>query len=432
MHSPEAIVTALRGIRYSDTVGPDLSAVIASPYDVISDAMRAELVSRHPHNFVHIELPKESDDRDRYQAAAAILTAWREEGVLEQEQRPAVYLLEQEFTLGRVALRRRGVLCLVRLPEEGHRYVLSHEGTLASARADRLQLMRACQAMTSPVMVIHEDAEGGLLAWLRGDRGEPSAAAEEWDGVRDRLWTVTDEEAISEFRGLIGAGPLAIADGHHRFETAMAYRSEMRKLHPDAPPDAGFNYALMLITSARDDSLQILPTHRLLSGLGARGIETLKAAMNERFEVRPRRLRDDGSMPGDWDHDSPVHDPVFAVYCGGDDYYTLRLRDEVLPKEASVVERLDVSLVHRHLIDPVRAACPDDECEIAYVTSVQEALESVRQRAAEAAVLLRPTRVRDVLEVAKTGERMPGKSTYFYPKVPAGLVLSDATPAPVE
>ncbi len=428
MHSPRPIVAAFRGLRYNHTIGADLSPLLAPPYDVV---MRDESLSRHPHNFVHIELPRAAEGGDRYQEAAALLTAWREQGVLQQEEKPALYLLEQEFSVGGATLRRRGVLCLVRLPEEDHRYVLSHEGTLPSARADRLQLMRACRAMTSPVMVMHEDPEGDLLTWLHADRGEPPVTGEEWDGVRDRLWVVTDEAAVADFQRAVGGGPLVIADGHHRFETAMTYRREMRELHPDAPPDAAFNYALMLVTSTRDDSLVILPTHRLLSGLCGRGVETLKSAMDETFEVRDRPLRGDGSVPGDWDHDSPIHDPVFAVYCGGDVYYNLRLREEALPRAGSVVERLDVSLVHRHLIDPVLGACGDENCNISYLISAREAVDAVRRGAADAAVLLRPTRVRDVLQVAKVGERMPGKSTYFYPKVPAGLVLSEATPAPV-
>jgi len=431
MEPRRSIVTAFRGIRYRTSGCSDLSALIAPPYDVISEEMQAELYARHPHNFVRVELPRNPGGEGRYQSAAQTLAKWRENGVMASEKAPAVYVLEQEFRAGGEVLRRRGVLSLVRLPEEGRRYILSHEGTLAAARADRLELMRACQAMTSPVMVIHEDPEGELLGRLGADRGAPQAEAEEHDGVRDRLWVVSDDEAVSAIAEAVGGGPLAIADGHHRFETAMAYRREMRARRQEAPPEAEFNYALMLITSGQDPALAILPTHRVLSGLGEAGVAEMKARMQSAFHVSEMPLREENLRAGAWDDCLPSDRPAFAVYLGGGTYYVLAARDNVLAEAPSVVERLAVSIIHRYLIDPAIEASGNGRCEIRYVTGARQALEAVRQGTSDAAVLLRPTRVGDVLAAARAGRKMPGKSTYFYPKVPAGWVLSGATAAPV-
>jgi len=431
MEPRRGMVAAFRGIRYRASACCDLSALIAPPYDVISEKMQGDLYARHPHNFIRIELPQTPPGDRRYHAAAATLAKWREEGVLVTEEAPSVYLLEQEFEAGGETRRRRAVLCLVRLPEKGERYVLSHEGTLAAAKADRLELMRACQAMTSPVMLIREDEDAELLHWLHEVGGTPQAEAVEHDGVRDRLWTVTDETKIRRLLGGIGAGPLAIADGHHRFETAMAYRGEMRERHPTAPAEAEFNYALALVTSARDPALAILPTHRLIAGLGGNGIAAMKQRMREAFDFTEMVLTEDGMKWGAWNGGGAAGRPTFGVYCGGDNYYLLSPREEDAANSSSAVERLDVGVIHRLLIDPVIAGCSTGNCKIEYMTSAQEAVERVRRGDAEAAILLRRTRIEDVLAVAKAGQRMPGKSTYFYPKAPAGLVLSSATAAPI-
>ncbi len=427
----EGIAAAFRGIRYRGSGCCDLSALIAPPYDVISETMQADLYARHPHNFIRIELPQAPPGGSRYQAAGATLAKWREEGVLMTEDAPSVYVLEQEFEAGGETLQRRAVLCLVRLPEEGEGYVLSHEGTLAAAKADRLELMRACQVMTSPVMLICEDEDAELLDWLREVGGTPQAEAVEHDGVRDRLWTVTDESKITRLIGGIGAGPLAIADGHHRFETAMAFRGEMRERHPAAPAEAEFNYALALITSARDPALAILPTHRLIAGLGGSGMAAMKERMSDAFDLTERPLPEAGMEWAAWNGGGEAGRTTFGVYCGGDSYYLLSPRGEDVANSGSAVERLDVSIIHRLLIDPVIAGCSTGGCRIEYMTSAQDAVKRVRRGDAEAAVLLRRTRIEDVLAVAKAGQRMPGKSTYFYPKAPAGLVLSSATAAPI-
>jgi len=287
MSEADAIFHPFRGIHYSTDGSADLSDLICPPYDIISDRLQAELYGRSPSNFVRVELAK-AEGGDRYAAAAGALSKWLAGGVLVREGRPAFYLLEQEFTVGDRSWRRRGAFGLVRLPAEGRSYVLSHEGTLAEAKADRLKLMRACQAMTSPIMLMSEDAGGRFAGALEAIDREPEAVARESSGTVDRLWILQEGELLEGLREAIGRGPLYIADGHHRFETACTYRNEMRRAHPEAPATAGFNYALALVNSAQDDGLRIFPTHRLVSGLDESARANLRHCMGGAFQRNGR------------------------------------------------------------------------------------------------------------------------------------------------
>jgi uncharacterized protein (DUF1015 family) len=430
-----SIISPFRGIRYRTGESRDLSSRIAPPYDTISGAVQAELYARDEHNFVRIELPRQevgSAEGDRYSRAAATLRAWLAEGVLARDEHPSLYLLEQQFQLDGRPWRRRGVLALVRLPEAGECYVLSHEGTLPAAREDRQRLMQACQAMTSPILVMSEDPRSQLLGLLEQPLGRPAdVTAEDADGVTHRLWTVRDSPRLEALCLAVGPGPLFIADGHHRFYTAVTNRDEMRRQSPHASPLAGFNYALALIVSARDPGLKILPTHRLISGLGATGVARLKAHMQELFEVNRWPLPEAKGLAGQpWLEGSAPDRHVFGAYCADGCYYVLTARDEMLPPSSSVVESLDVSILHRHLIEPAVAGL-GAAVQLTYVTDAEQAAAAVAAGEYDCALFLRATVVSDVLAAARAGEQMPGKSTCFYPKVPAGLVASDASVEPI-
>ena len=430
------VLHPFRGIRYAQQDSRDLSRLITPPYDVISAAMRDELYARDEHNFIRIELGREPAPGEppdgRYARAADTLRRWLAEGVLAREPERAFYLLEQQFALGGRTWRRRGVLGLVRLPERGQAGVLSHEGTLPAPKADRLALMRACRAMTSPILSMVEDDGALLLRTLWNLASNCDATARDGDGVLHRLQVIQEPDALEAIRDAVGAGPVFIADGHHRFETAIAYRDEMRQAHPDAPKDAGFNHALMLITSARDEAVKILPTHRLISGLGEAGVREMMSRIRDSCEVHEWPLPDPtalGSQP--WLEGMSPERHAFGAYCGDGKYYVLILRDEVLPKPERVADALDVTVLHRHLIEPVVDQVGAQRVHLSYVVHEEEAIQAVARGECDFALFLRPTRVSDVLAAARAGERMPGKSTYFYPKVPAGLVVSDASEAPI-
>jgi len=455
MTEPITVASPFRGLRYHLQRHGDLSDLVTPPYDVISQTMQEALYQRHPHNFIRLELPQgaasDTESDSRYARAAASLAEWREAGVLLRDTSPSLYVLEQEFSLRGRSWRRRGVFLLIRLPEEGESYVLAHEGTLSGPKADRLRMMRACHAMTSPIMAMCEDPQARLAELLQQVQGLPEATAEQDGEVAHRLWPIQDPAVIEAIVSAVGPGPIFIADGHHRFETAVTYRNEMRQSLPQAPPDAGFNYALALIVSAEEGGLQILPTHRLVAGVHEDCTDRIKARMTEFFDVHRWELPDPeslGSQP--WLEGVAPDRHVFGAYCGDGHYYVLTARDEMLPPAASVVDRLDVSILHQHLIDPIVQSVEDrpetdgpvshdshtagSACRgarLTYIVDEQQAVAAVGRGDYDFAFFLRPTRISDVLAAARAGERMPGKSTYFYPKLPAGMVFSDASPEPI-
>jgi uncharacterized protein (DUF1015 family) len=449
MTSKDHIMSAFRGIRYQAGPSGDLSALLAPPYDIISEADQADLYARHEHNFVRIERPMGSDadthSDNRYSGAASTLRQWLGDGVLTREKAPTLYLLEQEFEFSDQIWRRRGVFGLVRLPERDEHYVLAHEGTLPEPKRDRLRIMRACQAMTSPIMAMHEDPEGLLADIVAQVGGDPESVAHETDGVVDRLWILREESLIADICGAVGRGPIFIADGHHRFDTALAYRDEMRGVARQSGARAGFECALMIVISAQDAGLAILPTHRLLSGLGADGTAQMKARLHDVCEVQQSPLPDAAAFAGEgWAASAPTGRHAFGAYCGDGKFYTLSVRDRSLPRNGFSAPALDVVVLHHSIIDPVLAGLEDREPRpaaeseqrkvrrrIAYVTDARQAIAAVNRGEHDFAFFLRPTRVSDVLAAGRAGQRMPGKSTYFYPKVPSGLVLSDASSEPI-
>jgi len=452
MADADWIFHPFRAIRYGQLGSGDLSRLISPPYDIISERRRAELYARDEHNFVRIELPHGTAET-RYQEAARTLREWLQEPVMWRDECPTFYLLTQAFsTRGRPCVRR-GMFGLVRLPEASESYVLSHEGTLAEPKADRLKLMQACRAMTSPIMLMLEDQDRKLLDLLRGglDLHVAGRTAMDDDGVTHHISCLADPTALEHISEAVGAGPLYIADGHHRFETAVAYRDEMRARYPEAPATAGFNYALALVNSAQDDALRILPTHRLISGLQDGGMQELRQCIDEWFEVEERPLpRSDEAPDLSWLAETRPDVHVFGAYLGQSELLRLVAKRKALPRSASVVERLDASILHRYLVDPALAgtSCAaavgarishDSDAagpaargpRLTYTTDAAQAIAAVDRGDYDVAFFLRPTRVADVIAAARASDRMPGKSTYFYPKVPAGLVLSDASEEPI-
>ncbi len=431
------IISPFHGIRYNPERHRDLSALLAPPYDIITPEGQAELYAQHPRNFVRLELGRtdasDTEADNRYTRAAVDLQSWLREGDLVREQRPALYVVETEFALGGRAWRLRGVFAAVRLPEEDERYVLEHEDTFASAKQDRFRLMQATQAMISPVLSLCEDPERRLLGLLGAVTGAPDAEARRED-VTHRMWVVRDDAAVAAFVAAVGGGPIYIADGHHRYLTARRHRDEMRQRHPQAPAEAGFNHALMLLLSAQDAAVKILPAHRLLSGLDLEGVAWVKSRMVDYFEVHGREL------PPGWERFGAEvlaetvlpHRHVYQAYCSDGTFVDLLAREALLPVSESPVDLLDVSVLHGFLLDPILHCDPHslpfrcDGLSLAYTVEAAEAAARVRGGECEFAFFLRGTRVDQVLAVARAGERMPHKSTYFYPKAPSGLVVSGA------
>jgi uncharacterized protein (DUF1015 family) len=412
-----------------------MSRVVSPPYDVISPDEQQVLLDRDPRNVVRLDLPEvEADDEpeDRYRRAARTLAAWRSDGTLRKDPRPSIYTYEQTYrSPGSIDERtQRGFFARVRLEPFGDGGVLPHERTLEAPREDRYRLLKATGVNTSPVVGLFDDPARKTAEILaRATVGLPEVEVEDDDGVRHRLWTIGDdgspEGAVAQLAAIAGSGPITIADGHHRYETALRYRDE-RRMSRSCEEDPAFDYLLMLLL-ATSEPLTILPTHRVARHVAdeAELLERAVALFDVNRVGRPELLAAFGGM------DTAGGRGRFGLWTrsGG---AVLQARREafepLLPDGGEAVRRLDVTLLGFALerLCAINGAAVASGERISYTKSAVDALDWVDgcRDGADAAFLLEPTPVRSVIEVAAQGDVMPQKSTYFYPKALTGLVIN--------
>jgi uncharacterized protein (DUF1015 family) len=440
-----AVIAPFRGLRYNPELVKDLSLVVAPPYDVISPESQRAFHARHDQNVIRLILGEvcEGDDREqnRYRRSGDDFRRWQAEKILVRDPAPAIYLYQQIFQApGGTELTRRGLTALVRLEDFGGRSVFPHERTMAAPKEDRLRLMQSCHANLSPIFGIYP---GRLLEvdrlFMTEEKNDPTIDLRDWDGIRHHIWTFKDRAEIDAVRDAFESTPIFIADGHHRYETALAFRDLMRakdRGDHSAKNRRAYNYIMMTLVSADDPGLVILPIHRLLRQLPGGGLNAYLSHVSEQFSVErvpfPVNLKAGaeailGRLQATG---SGIH--RFGLYVGGESAYLLTLADERIV-EAEVAEgkpgaykRLDVTILHALLIEgPLRrqgqTALPDDA--FIYTHDAVEAIRMVQRGGWGAAFFLNPTKIEEVQAVAGAGLRMPPKSTFFYPKLLTGLVI---------
>jgi uncharacterized protein (DUF1015 family) len=418
-----------RALHYDPARAGGLEAVIAPPYDVIDDAARDRLYERSPHNVIRLILNRAAD---RYGAAAADLAEWRRERVLVHDAVPCLYYYVQEFPLADGSRRRRsGLIAAVRLAPFSEGVILPHERTFARAKEDRLRLVRSCRTNLSPLFGLYANRSAALDPARQRSESEPAwIDVTDEGGDRHRVWRIAAAEDVERIQQVLADATVFIADGHHRYETALAYRDE-RRTAGDTDPEAPHNFVLMYLTSMDDPGLVVLPTHRLWRGPLPGGADEIVSRLAAELDVREL----DGSEAGQPRLLEALNaaDAVGSIamrIAGREPSYLLRLRDPArlagaFPDLAPVVRALDVSildgLVLRRLlgIDCTRAA---QEGQLAHTHDDREALAATRHGASLAFLLPRP-RMRDIEAVCLSGQVMPEKSTYFYPKLKSGLVF---------
>ena len=434
-------IRAFRALRFDRSVVGDPALVVAPPYDVIGPDLRASLVARHPVNVVQLDLPAEEpgdEPDDRYRRAARTLAAWRSDGTLRKDPHPSVYVYEQAYTVPGTQVQRtqRGFFGRLRLetfgPDAG---VLPHERTLAGPREDRYKLLRATGVNTSPVVALFDDesgATGQRLAFAAA--GPADLDLTDDDGVRHRLWAVpADGEGASAqiADALIAAAaehPVTIADGHHRYETALRYRDE-RRMTRSCEEDPAFDYLLTLFLEATGGALTVLPTHRLLRGIGEEGAGTLLGRAAELFDVEQVADAEAVVRPFQAAGVAGGGRGRFGLWTrNGGAVLTARREafEPFLPVGGEALRGLDVTLLG---VAMERLAGIDAETvaagAIGYTKSVAEAVSAVDAGdGVDAAFLLEGTPVASISAVACAGDVMPQKSTYFYPKALSGLLIN--------
>lgn len=446
-------VTPLRGWRYNlERVG-DMADVLAPPYDVISEPERQALLARSPYNIARLDLGLDPlgprPVQSRYELAAADLREWRREGIVVQEPEPAFYLYEQEYVPpaplagdGVQPIRRRGMVGLVRLADYEEGVVLPHEGTLRPPKEDRLRLFRATEFALSQIFGIYSDPEqvvGGLAEEVCQDA--PVWEVTDAERVTHRWWVISDPQQCARISAMFATRPVVIADGHHRYETALAYRAERRAEH-GVLPEAPWEHVSMYLCNADSGALTILPCHRLLRELPLEAEAHLWRNLMDVFDTE--RVMFDGSS--DEARTAGIHgllarmsqaepgEHTFALYSGGNYSLLLHLRDAARAAAHGVdglppaTRELDVALLHKLVIEGVMGLSGELAATGANVLFSRDGHDAANRVArGEAAMVLyvNTTRVEQVLQVALAGEHMPQKGTYFYPKALAGLVLHD-------
>lgn len=438
-----AVIAPFRGLRYNPELVKDLSLVMAPPYDVISPQGQRAFHARHEQNVIRLILGEvlAGDDavRNQYSRAGDYFQRWQAERVLVRDPAPALYLYQQTFQLpGAGALTRYGLIGLVRLEEFDGRTVFPHERTMGAAKADRLRLMQACHANLSPVFGIYpgrfRELER-LFAAAQGSR--PIIDLTDWDGIHHRVWICQDRAAIRRLQMECTGAPIFIADGHHRYETALHFRDLMQAKEKGDPAQTQrrpYNHIMMTLVSAEDPGLVILPIHRVLKYLPEGGLEGCLAPFTRQFAVEklpvPRDPEAAASVLLSRLQQTKEGAHCFGLYGGGGRAYLLTLADEQAIEaekdKPPVYRRLDVTIVQALLIEGPRSRqglgdLPEDA--LSYTHDAAEAIRLVQQDGWAAAILLNPTKIAEVQAVAEAGLRMPPKSTFFYPKLLTGLVI---------
>ncbi|MSQ47298.1 MAG: DUF1015 domain-containing protein [Deltaproteobacteria bacterium] len=419
-----AMIRPFRGVRYNPALVEDFSRVVSPPYDVISPEQQTLLHLRSPYNAVHLDF---NQDSERYTAAAERLRDWLARDVLIRENEPALYFYSQEFTSQGGGKRRRiGVLAALRLEEFSSGIIRPHERTFEGAKKDRLDLLRSCQTHLSPIFCLYARKEWSLAQVAKSALAQPPLISLVDDkDVTHQVWNVTDPSVIAEVTKGLEQESLIIADGHHRYETALRYRQE-RGAQGQSSGEEPYNFVMAYLTNAYDDGLVILPTHRLLQEVTMPNLRDLRTVLQRDFHVGQFALDQRGAFLTALSAPGPGR-RIGSMFAGAGYYWLLSFDDRAtrnLQHLSPQLRSLDVTVLHDILLQQFLGLSPEmQKQKLSYTIDADEALQRVIDRKYQAAFLLNPTSYDQVARVCGQAETMPQKSTYFYPKLLTGLVF---------
>jgi len=436
-----AEVVPFRGVLYNPEIVTDMADVVAPPYDVITTDEQESFHKRHPNNVIRLILGKaqsgEVGKSGIHARAGKYFQQWMEEKILVRDEEPAFYLTSVEFSAGKEMVTRYGLIGLVRLEPFDKGIVLPHERTFSKVKSERLQLMKACHSNFSPIFGLYSD-DTGMLNRLQSaiQDQKPDMALTDSKGLRHKLWRIRDQETLANVSADMESRTIYIADGHHRYETALDYRDWVKDNNADFSHTHPANYVMMSLSSLEDPGMVIFPAHRLLSDVPQEKMAALLSKANEYFEIK--------SFPiGDRIDDSLSEADAYMASHSDKNAIGVFIRNQmlfhVLVLKEGVMERmfaeemptslldLDVSVLTRLLMMELLGfdqARLDDATKINYCTTSQAAVKKIMDGEADIAFILNPTKIEQVKRVSENGLIMPRKSTYFYPKVASGKVMN--------
>lgn len=428
-----ADIRAFRGLRFELGRVGALSDVIAPPYDVIDDSLSKKLHDQNEYNTIRLildpVLPTDNDEENRYTRTAKRLKQWKQDGILVEDREPAFYVYYQTFDWEGQSYTRRGFMARSRLERFGEGQVYPHEETMPGPKADRLKLFHATGYNLSQIFGLYPDETNEVANTLeRAIAGKTPLEAVDHLNVKHRLWTVTDPETVTALQGLLGPKPIFIADGHHRYETGCKYLEERTAAGQVNGPNDPANFILMMLIGMNDPGLQVMPTHRLVSGLADVTTEKLKSLLSEHFDIE---VIGQGPAAGEATWESIVtggrQDAIGLNAVADDTWLLATLRspasmDAIVADHSPVWKSLGVSILHRLVLDHCLAPLGKPQCR--YVHLVSEVIDAVKAKECPLACLVQSATVDHIRQLAGTLEKMPPKSTYFYPKLATGLVFN--------
>jgi len=431
-------IAPFRGVFYNQKKIRDLAKVIAPPYDVISPAEQEKLYKKSPFNFVRLDFSQEPDS---YNAVARLLHEWRSQGVFERDPTPAIYFMAHRFALKDGSSRvRLGFFALVQLQDFSDGAIRPHEKTLAAPKEDRLKLMLACNAQLSPIFALYAEPKQAINRMLAVavEGAAPLLEVEQDNGDQCRLWRIDDPAVIQKVQREMTDQPLLIADGHHRYEATLRYRDRIRSERGRWTGDEAFNYIMAYFANMNDDNLVILPTHRLVRGYAHKPFMELEEALQTYFyvEQHPKTPEGKTSFLKALKSAAKKHRVIGASFKRDPRYLILRLKNkrimQRLAQELSApLRELDVTTLHMLILEHILGMPAEQQVNgetIRYSQDDEAVLQTLEKEDFQAAFILNATKAEEIQAIVAAGEKMPQKSTYFYPKLSSGLIVNEIDP----
>lgn len=428
------------GTRYNTEMFKNLDDVTAPPYDIISRQEQEELFNKNEHNIIRVDYAPEcdgdSESDNRYTRSGAYLKKWIEEQALIRESKPAFYIYEQIFSLsdGKPAHSLKGILSLVELREFADKVVLPHEETISKAKTDRLNLMRATGANTSPIYSLFLDEEEKIASLIEENSdGEPDITFMTSEQIMQNIWIIDDKKITAQITRLFEDKQIFIADGHHRYETALNYRKERHEAEGTPIGGADYDYVLMMLVSMTNSGLFVFPTHRMVRDIDRFDETMVIGFLTDAFTASKIYFTEGDYASIITDRlANTVDEKLFAMYTGENYYYLLKLKDfkyidgEISDK-SDAYKHLDVTILHKLILEKyfdIDEENMRNQKNLVYTREAADAVRAVQNGDYQCAFLINPTKLSEIREIALENEKMPQKSTYFWPKLVTGLVIN--------
>lgn len=423
-----AEIKAFKGLRFTAKAG-EIKQLCCPPYDIISPAQKEEFLKTNPHNIIRLELPKTADEDDTaYDKAGETLKEWVDDEILKCDGKPGIYVYEMEFNAAGQSYKVKGFVSLVKLEEFSKGVILPHEETLSKAKEDRFKLMCATGCNFSQIYSLYMDEDNSVFSLIDSSSdGEPDSVFTDDEGVTHRLWCIYDTKVIKAVTEKMADKKLYIADGHHRYETALRYRNHIAE---SGKEKGSSEYVTMMLVNMENSGLVVFPTHRIVRDLPDFDYKSVVEKCKDYFEITPYLNREKGEIGLEQAYKDGKK--AFVLFTGDNNYTLMVLKNtdtmkELMPDASTALRELDVSVLHTLVLERIFGIDKENmakQINLTYTKVADEAIATVDGQRADCCFLLNPTRVSEIRDVALAGEKMPQKSTYFYPKLITGLVMN--------